>query len=50
MKKALVAFVSTLLLSSAFVGLASFVPASSVTVAAGATVSDTPIKRDLGWG
>ncbi len=50
MKKALVASVSALLLSSAFVGLANSVPTSSVTAADAPTVSQSSDKRDLGWG
>lgn len=50
MKKALVAFVSALALSTAFVGLTNSVTVPSATVAHAATGSDTPTKRDLGWG
>ncbi|MER7147056.1 hypothetical protein [Streptomyces xanthochromogenes] len=50
MKKALVAFVSTLALSSALIGLAHTTPASSVTAGGTTTTAEIPSKRDLGWG
>ncbi|CAM5251023.1 hypothetical protein SXANM310S_00005 [Streptomyces xanthochromogenes] len=50
MKKALVAFVSTLALSSALIGLAHTAPASSVTAGGTTTTAEIPSKRDLGWG